>query len=150
MLVLNSMRIMFILLMSINTALAYDFDSILEGNDLGVSDTEITLHELNNNTDAKKNDQEVELFEKRKTFFGGLSRDSSGSDLGQTYSCSFYCVGQWGKWRGEENTVSVQSLTAMNASDYIQKKYLSMCEKYPFHEGRFGGGSASVGKVTCY
>jgi len=72
---------------------------------------------------------------------------NSGSSQND-YTCSFHCVGQWDSWRGPKHTVTISGSYAGEAEDNVKKANKSICKKYPFYKG--GGGSASVGKVTCH
>jgi hypothetical protein len=64
------------------------------------------------------------------------------------FTCKFHCVGQFDIWRGGEQTVQGYGTYFGDAQDWIKKNYESQCAKnFPFYEG--GGGSASVGKVSC-
>lgn len=74
---------------------------------------------------------------------------SSGSSSQHNYTCSFHCVGRWDQWRGGEHTVTTSASGEYSAVDNVKKSYESMCKKYPFHKGKYGGGSASVGRVSC-
>ena len=66
----------------------------------------------------------------------------------QEYTCKFHCVGQWDSWRGGEQQVTGYGSYPGEAEDWVQEKYNSQCAKaFPFYKG--GGGSASVGKVSC-
>jgi hypothetical protein len=67
----------------------------------------------------------------------------------RSFNCKFHCVGQWDSWRGGEQSVQGYGTYSGEAQDWVKKNYKSQCAKnFPFYKG--GGGSASVGKVSCY
>jgi len=64
------------------------------------------------------------------------------------YICKFHCVGQWDSWRGGEQKVKGYGSYSGEAESWVKENYNSQCAKnFPFYKG--GGGSASVGKVSC-
>lgn len=135
---------------SINYAGDYDFDSMFDNNSQEKADSTINPSLfLEDVEDASRNVNDVYYY-KYEQPRGASPYDSSGSGSHQNnYTCSFHCVGQWESWRGSEHKVKISASTEVEAEDNTKNAYQPLCKKYPFHEGHFGGGHASVGKVSC-
>ena len=69
--------------------------------------------------------------------------------MAEEFTCTFHCVGQFDSWRGGEQKVTGYGSYSGAAEDWVKENYNGQCaENFPFYEG--GGGSASVGQVSCH
>ena len=98
--------------------------------------------------EAREEQKRQEQLSQQSQSYNYSSSSSQTKSQKRKFTCKFHCVGQWDSWRGREQTVQGYGTYSGEAQDWVKKNYKSQCAKnFPFYKG--GGGSASVGKVSC-